>query len=433
MGKFRRIGAAMLCGALVASGAHAKAPGAGELGFSAERLQRLDDRLQQEIDTGKYAGFCLVILRHRQAARDRCYGSWDLDARQPMRRDAIYRIASMTKPIAGTALMILFEEGKWQLDDPVAKFAPEFAGLEVAQGKKRVPLAHPITMRELLTSTAGFAAGHPIGSVDPDVDKQYAAAKLTDGTLAEMAAKLAKLPLESQPGTHFRYGIQHDIQGYLVERISGQSFDRFLADRLFRPLGMVDTDFGVAPEKRERIAPLYAYDAQMKLTLAANQGTFHSPTAGEKPRFLSGAGGLYSTMADYQRYVRMLANGGSLDGVRILSPSTVQLMMSDMLPEGVKLTFLQPIEGVGYGADLGIVLDPGRASFNSGGLGKGTAFWTGAHGTWFWIDPVNDMQVIGMVQQEGAAAAHMGIPAQAPDLRALSRSLIYAALVEPKR
>jgi CubicO group peptidase (beta-lactamase class C family) len=315
----------------------------------------------------------------------------------------------------------------------VAKFAPEFANLKVASAKGLAPLSHPITMRELLTSTAGWAAGHPIGSVNPAVDQQYAAARLQDGTLAQMAAKLAGLPLESQPGTHFRYGIQHDIQGYLVERISGQTFDRFLEERLFRPLGMVDTGFGVAPEKRGRIAPLNTYDAQMKLVPSANQGNFHSQVMGEKPAFLSGAGGLYSTMADYERFVRMLAGHGELNGVRILSPSTVDLMMSDMLPEGVKLGFLQTIEKVGYGADLGIVLDPARASFNSGGMGKGTVFWTGAHGTWFWIDPVNDLQVIGMVQQEGAAAAHMGIPAKAPDLRALSRSLIYAALTEPKR
>jgi CubicO group peptidase (beta-lactamase class C family) len=411
----------------------ARTPDAVELGFSAERLQRIDGAMQAQIDSGTYAGLCLLILRHGATAKDSCYGYQSLATRAPIRRDAIYRIASMTKPVTGTALMILFEEGKWQLDDPVAKFAPEFAGLRVATATGLAPLSHPITMRELLTSTAGFAAGHPVGSVNPEVDRQYAAAKLETGTLAEMAAKLAGLPLESQPGTHFRYGIQHDIQGYLVERISGQSFDRFLEERLFRPLGMVDTGFGVAPEKRDRILPLYTYDAQMKLVPSANQGTFHSPVIGEKPAFFSGAGGLYSTMADYARFVRMLANHGELDGVRILSPSTVDLMMSDMLPDGVKLGFLQTIEGVGYGADLGIVLDPARASFNSGGMGKGTVFWTGAHGTWFWIDPVYDMQVIGMVQLEGAASAHMGLPTRAPDLRAQARSLIYAALTDPKR
>jgi CubicO group peptidase (beta-lactamase class C family) len=424
----------MLAVACAASGrVTARPPDSAALGFSAERLQRLDGAMQAQIDSGAYAGICLLILRHGATARDTCYGYQSLATREPLRRDAIYRIASMTKPITGTALMILFEDGKWQLDDPVAKFAPEFAGLQVATADGLAPLSHPITMRELLTSTAGFAAGHPVGSVNLEVDRKYAAAKLEAGTLAEMAARLAGLPLESQPGTHFRYGIQHDIQGYLVERISGQSFDRFLVERLFRPLGMADTGFGVAPEKRARLVPLYTYDAQGKLVQAAVQGTRFAPEPGEMPRYLSGAGGLYSSMADYARFVRMLARHGELDGVRILSPGTVDLMMSDMLPAGVRLTFLQPIEGVGYGADLGIVLDPARASFNSGGMGKGTVFWTGAHGTWFWIDPVNDMEVIGMIQQEGAAAAHMGMPAKAPDLRAQARSLIYAALVDPKR
>lgn len=415
------------------AGAESSPSAPTSLGFSSERLRRLDQTMQQQIDSGIYAGFCILIVRHGQSLKDKCYGYQNLATREAMRPDAIYRIASMTKPIAGTALMILFEQGKWQLDDPVAKFVPEFAGLRVATAGGDVPLSHPIIMRELLTSTAGWAAGHPIGSVNPSVDQAYAAAKLHDGTLADMAAKLATLPLESQPGTHFRYGIQHDIQGYLVERISGQRFDVFLEEHLFRPLGMNDTGFGVAPEKRERIAPLYTYDARSKLVLAANQGTYHSRLAGEKPRFLSGAGGLYSTMADYDRFVRMLANRGALDGVRIFSPSTVELMMSDMLPEGVKLTFLQKIDGVGYGADLGIVLDPAGASFNSGGIGRGSTFWTGAHGTWFWIDPANDLHVIGMVQQETAAAAHMGMPSKAPDLRALSRSLIYAALTDPDR
>ena len=422
---------ALLC---AASGrVTARTPDAAALGFSTERLQRLDKALQAQIDSGIYAGICLLILRHGETAWDTCHGYQSLATREPLRHDAIYRIASMTKPITGTALMILFEDGKWQLDDPVAKFAPEFAGLQVATPEGLAPLSHPITMRELLTSTAGFAAGHPVGSVNREVDRKYAAAKLEGGTLAEMAVRLSGLPLESQPGTHFRYGIQHDIQGYLVERISGVSFDRFLDEHLFRPLRMVDTGFGVSPEKRGRLVPLYRYDPNGELVLAPVQGTRLAAGAGEMPRYFSGAGGLYSTMIDYARFVQMLANRGELDGVRVFAPSTVDLMMSDMLPPGVRLTFLQPIEGVGYGANLGIVLDPARASFNSGGMGKGTVFWTGAHGTWFWIDPLNDMAVIGMVQQEGAAAAHMGMPVQAPDLRAQARSLIYAALVDPMR
>jgi len=402
------------------------------VGFSTERLRKLDAAMQAEIDTGKYAAISVMIARHGKLIKDSRYGYEDLANRSPLRADAIFRIASMTKPVTGVALMILYEDGKWQLDDPVSKFIPEFADLKVATAQGPAALNHPITMRELVTSTAGFAGGYDMGSANPEVDHAYVQANLKSGTLADMVEKLSHIPLESQPGAKFRYGYQHDIQGAVVERISGQSFDRFLQERLFLPLGMVDTGFGVAPEKRNRLVPLYAYDHEMKLVLAKEQGAF-TPVAGEKPGYLSGAGGLYSTMSDYMRFAQMLASGGALAGVRMLAPSTVKLMMSDLLPEGVKLSFMHPIVGVGYGVDLGIVLDPGRASFNSGGAGQGTVFWTGAHGTWFWIDPVNDLVVLGMTQQETAGAAHMGLPSPAPDLRAISRSLIYQALTEPKR
>jgi CubicO group peptidase (beta-lactamase class C family) len=328
--------------------------------------------------------------------------------------------------------MILFEEGKWQLDDPVAKFVPEFAGLKVRTANGLVDLDHPPTMRELVTSTAGWPGGFPLNSSFPDLDETYAKAVLHDGTLNDMAAKLAKLPLESQPGAKFRYGIQHDIQGLVVERISGKTFDRFLQDRLFGPLGMVDTGFHIPEAKLGRLATLYAYDKAMKLTPTPFQGAMPASNV-LNPTFFSGTGGLYSTALDYERLLRMLANGGELDGARILAPSTVRLMMSDMLPEGVKLKFAQQIEGVGYGVDLGVVLDPPRASFNSGAIGKGSTFWTGAHGTWFWIDPQHDVIVLGMTQLAFSAALHMGMPYPAPDLRAMSRSLVYQALVDESR
>jgi CubicO group peptidase (beta-lactamase class C family) len=434
----------MLAGlaALLATGITIAATGADRLGltvaapesvgFSADRLGRLDAAMQAEIDAGKYAAISVMIARHGRLIKDSRYGYQELANRSPLRADAIFRIASMTKPVTGVALMILYEEGRWQLDDPVSKFIPEFADLRVATAQGPAALDHPMTMRELVTSTAGFAGGYDMGSANPEVDHAYVQANLKNGTLADMVEKLSHIPLESQPGAKFRYGYQHDIQGAVVERISGLTFDRFLQQRLFAPLGMVDTGFGVAAEKRGRLVPLYAYDREQKLVPAKEQGAF-TPVAGEKPAYLSGAGGLYSTMSDYMRFAQMLANGGALKGVRILAPSTVKLMMSDLLPEGVRLSFLHPILGIGYGVDLGIVLDPGRASFNSGGVGKGTVFWTGAHGTWFWIDPVNDTVVLGMTQQESAGAAHMGMPSAAPDLRALSRSLIYQALTEPNR
>lgn len=419
--------------------AQTRAAAPEELGFAPDRLQRLDAAMQTEIDSGRFAGIAIQISRHGKLIKDARYGFQDLASGAPLRSDAIFRIFSMTKPVVGTALMILFEEGKWQLDDPVAKFIPEFADLQVQTRDGLVPLDHPMTMRELLTSTAGFAAGFPLDSSNVAVDEAYAKARLTDGTLADMIAKLAKLPLETQPGAKFRYGVQHNIQAAVVERISGQSFDRFLAQRLFQPLGMVDTGFGVPAGERGRIVPVYTPDRQGKLVPSEAQGTVNPAEstggrgAGEKPKFLSGAGGLYSTTTDYMRFAQMLANRGELNGKRILAPSTVRLMMSNLLPEGVRLSGARPLQYIGYGADLGIVLDSGRATYNSGGIGMGTVYWTGAHGTWFWIDPVNDIVVVGMAQLQGAGAAHAGYQHRGTDLRALSRSLIYQALVDEGR
>lgn len=431
-GAIARVTAGIGVAALIIAGPQSLAASPESSGFSADRLHRLDTAMQAQIDSGRYAAISVMIARHGQVIKDGRYGYQDLESRAPLRPDAIFRIASMTKPVTGVAMMILFEEGKFQLDDPVSKFIPQFANLMVSTAHGPEPLDHAITIRELLTSVAGFAGGYPINSSVPAVDEAYARAHLTSGTLADMIEKLSRLGLESQPGAKFRYGVQHDIQGYLVERISGRTFDRFLAERIFQPLGMVDTGFGVPSANRKRIVPLYTYDAQGRLTPAADQGGLAS-AAGETPTFLSGGSGLYSTMADYMRFAKMLARGGELDGARILAPSTVHLMMSDLLPENVHMAFLQTLVGVGYGVDLGIILDPGRASFNSGGIGKGTAFWTGSHGTWFWVDPVNDLIVLGMTQQQGAAAAHVGLPSAAPDIRALSRSLIYQALVDPSR
>lgn len=401
------------------------------LGFCVERLGRLDAGIRTEVDAGRYPGVSLLILRHDRPVFNRCYGFKTIEDRSPIEPDTIFRIASMTKPITGIALMLLYEEGAWQLDDPIAKFVPELAGLKVKTTNGLVDPQHPPTMRELITSTAGFATGFPLNSSFPDLDEAYAVARLYEGTLESMAGKLATLALESQPGAKFRYGIQHDIQGLVVERISRRTFDRFLQDRLFDPLKMVDTDFRIREAKHNRLATLYGYDSHMKLTPSGFRGA--SVATELNPTFLSGSGGLYSTTSDYTRLLRMLANGGHLDGVRILAPSTVRLMMSDMLHEGAKLAFAQELEGVGYGAGLGIVLDPPRASFNGGAIGKGSVFWNGAHGTWFWIDPQHDIVVLGMTQLAFSAALHMGLPYPAPDLRAMSRSLIYQALIDETR
>lgn len=342
--------------------------------------------------------------------------------------------------------MILYEEGRWQMDDPVAKFIPGFDEVKVmTPAGDLVDPVHAPTMRELLSNTAGIASismmntggtappPNPAAVTlarNPAVAKLYDEADLRAGDLRAMGEKLVKLPLAYQPGTDFMYGISQDVHGYVVEQISGEKFDDFLQRRIFDPLGMVDTGFGVAPDERDRLTTVYGYDADGTLTPAS---MLASRANGEKPVFLSGSGGLYSTAEDYLRLSAMLAQGGVLDGVRILSPATIRLMTRDLLPDGVPQNFAARLSGLGYGINVGVVLDPGRASFNSGGFGVGTYYWTGLFGSWWWNDPVNDLIVIGMSQQDGAARAHVGLPSAAPDLCPLSTALIYAALVEPGR
>jgi CubicO group peptidase (beta-lactamase class C family) len=406
------------------------------VGFSPERLDRLDDAMQAEIDAGHYAGISLMVARHGTLVKSRRYGYQSLESRAPLREDAIFRIASMTKPIIAAAMMTLYEQGKWQLDDPVTTFVPEFAALEVLQDDKLVPLDRPMTMRHLMATCAGFAFGVPLGTTNPKVDEMYAAAGLFSGTNEDLIAKLAKLPLEAQPGTLFRYGLQQEVQGVIIQRLSGEPLDAFLERRIFGPLGMKDTAFGVAPDDRDRIAPRYALDDKLHLQIAADQSPFPvlaGVPAGEKPKYLLSIAGLYSTAQDYLRFARMLAAGGMLDDATILTPSSVALMTTNLLPECVPMRFLQPFAGVGYGMGVGIVLDPAHADFNGGAIGAGSYYWGGVHGTWFWVDPTNDVIVIGMIQQESAGNPMTGRPYPVPDIRGISRSIVYGALVDPTR
>jgi CubicO group peptidase (beta-lactamase class C family) len=404
------------------------------VGFDSGRLARLDAAMWGEIDAGHYAGVSVGVARHGKLAKFGTYGYQSLETGTPLREDAIFRIASMTKPIIAVAMMTLYEEGKWQLDDPVTRFIPEFQDLQVMQGGKLVPLDRPMTMRHLMATCAGFAFLVPMGSTNPELDEMYFAANLFGGTNEDFIAKIAKLPLEAQPGTLFRYGLQQEVQGVIIQRISGEPLDAFLERRIFEPLNMSDTGFGVPTEDRDRIAPRYALDEDLKLGLAADQSPFPvlaGTPVGEKPKYLLSIAGLYSTMQDYLRFAQMLASGGTLDGARILAPSTVGLMTSNLLPEGVPLRFLQPFAGVGYGMGVGIVLDPAHADFNGGAIGAGSFYWGGVHGTWFWVDPTNDLIVVGMVQQQDAGNAMTGRPYPVPDIRGIARSIIYGALVEP--
>ncbi|HEY5930445.1 MAG TPA: serine hydrolase domain-containing protein, partial [Burkholderiales bacterium] len=339
------------------------------------------------------------------------YGVQDLATKKPVTKDTIFRLASMTKSIVGVAMMMLWEEGKWTLDDPVAKHIPEFGGLKVATPNGEVPQTRPMTMRQLMSHTAGF-----------DVTAGYAKAGLRDSDLQAMINKLARLPLSTQPGTDWQYGPSVDIQGYIVEKLSGQRLDVFLRTKIFEPLGMKDTGFWVDASKADRITQIFTYDADKRIMAAPAQG---SPT--RKPVFLSGSGGLLSTSDDYFRFAQMLLNGGEANGKRFLKASTVELMRTNVLAEGVLIEAAgvgQP--GIGFGLDFAIVMDPVAAETPAG---RNSFYWNGAFGTWFWIDPTNDVVVVGMMQNLNGGSTTGG----SPQVRPLSRQLVYQALVDPKK
>jgi CubicO group peptidase (beta-lactamase class C family) len=329
----------------------------------------------------------------------------------------------MTKPITGVAMMMLFEEGKWQLKDPVAKYIPEFAGLKVygTDAHGNVVLQdqkHPLTMQELMSHTGGFTYGF---FSNTPVDKLQRDANILDLniTLDEMIKRIAKLPLNAQPGSEWHYSISVDIQGYLVQKLSGMPFEEFLQRRIFKPLNMVDTGFYVPADKLKRFAEFYEYGKDGQL-LVTHGGLNHDYSA--KPALASGGGGLVSTATDYMRFCQMLLNGGQLGGVRLLAPRTVELMRSNVLPP--ELPVFGP--GEGFGLDFAVYTDPVAAG---GYYGKGTFFWGGAAGTWFWIDPVNDVIVVGMIQQTAGFGPTAGTT-ELPDVRGLSHAYVYQAMVD---
>ena len=393
-------------------------------GMSAERLARLSAGMKELVDNGRLAGAVTMVSRHGKVVEFDATGKRDIAANAPMQKDSIFRIYSMSKPITGVAMMILFEEGKWQLNDSVAKYIPEFAKLKVYATDPNGNVVmkdqnHPVTMRELMSHSGGFTYGFFSQTA---VDKLQLEADLLNpnNTLDEFIKRVAKLPLNSQPGTEWHYSISVDIQGYIVQKLSGMPFEEFLEKRIFKPLGMSDTGFYVPKEKLNRFAEFYNYDNDGKLhAVGVREGLNHDFAA--KPALSSGGGGLVSTATDYMRFCQMLLNGGQLDGVRILSPLTVELMHTNVLAPSVPI--LAP--GAGFGLDFAIYTDPVAAG---GYYGKGSYWWGGAAGTWFWIDPVNDLIVVGMIQQ--AAGTGAAAVAAVPDVRGLSHAWTYQAILK---
>lgn len=401
------------------------------VGFSSERLERLHALMQRTVDDKQVAGIVTILSRHGKVVDYRTYGYRNLAAKAPMTKDVIFRDFSMTKPVTGVAMMILYEEGKWLPSDPIAKYIPEFANLKVYEGTDangKMILAdpdHPPTMRELMSHTAGFTYGF-FG--DTPVDRMYKDVHVLDSkNLQEFINRLAMLPLMYQPGQRWNYSVSMDIEGYIVEKLSGEPLPAFMREHIFTPLGMKDAGFYVPADKRGRFSAVYSTGPNGELVVASTGPAGRGSDYATEPEMASGGGGLVSTAEDYYRFAQMLENGGELNGVRILAPATVKLMSSNHLPPslltgefGIGLQVMRP--GLGYGYNCAVEFDPQEANLPDG---KGTFYWDGAAGTWFWIDPTNDVVFVGMIQRMLGPAS--------PNLEFQSRSLVYQALIDPKK
>jgi CubicO group peptidase (beta-lactamase class C family) len=385
------------------------------VGLSTERLARLDAAMKKLVDEKQVAGIVTLVARHGKVVNYNAVGQLDVGKGTVMQKDSIFRIYSMSKPVTGVAMMMLYEEGKWQLNDPVSKYIPEFARLKVIVGKnedgtpKIEDAKRPMTMRELMTHTGGL--GYVLNPISP-VDRMIIEAKLLDANapLQNMVDGLAKVPLLAQPGTRWSYSIAVDVQGYLVEKLSGQTFADFARKRIFDPLAMKDTGFHVPAEKMSRMAQVHI-GAGAGLKVDPNR-----PDPTVVPLGPSGGGGLYSTAMDYARFCEMLLRGGQFNGLRLLAPRTVEMMRTNHVnPDALKT--MPP--GTGWGMDFEVVTDAAAAGEP---VPNGTYRWWGIAGTWFWVDPVNDLAFVGMVQHQNLGTSR--------GLHALSRNLVYQAIVE---
>jgi CubicO group peptidase (beta-lactamase class C family) len=381
------------------------------LGLSSARLQKMSDGFKRDIDKGTFPGVTVMVARRGQIGWFEAMGRQSPTASAPMALDTIFRIFSMTKPIVSVGIMMLLEEGQLLLGDPVAKYIPEFADQKVGvehNGKlELVPLTRPITIQDLLRHTSGITYDHTGNSL---VQRLYQQSRLRSRKIsnAEHAAMVAGLPLLCQPGTEWNYSRSTDILGRIIEVVSGKSLSAFLTERILAPLQMAETAFHTGAENAGRLAEPFAADPWTgeKVQL------FNML---EKPAMESGGGGLVSTTMDYARFCQMLLNGGVLDGVRIIGRKTLQLMASDHLGPDVRIQGTLVPPGHRFGLGFAVRTEPGIASF-PGSIGN--FFWSGMAGTFFWIDPVEDLFAVLMAQG----------PGQRQYSRVLLRNLVYAAV-----
>jgi CubicO group peptidase (beta-lactamase class C family) len=383
-----------------------------EVGLSAARLRRLGDVMRGEIDRGRVPGAVALIARRGRIACFEAFGARDPASGAPMHRDAIFRIYSMTKPIVSVAAMMLWEEGRFLLNDPLPKYLPEFAAPKVAVeregGIELVPAVRDITIQDLLRHTSGLT--YEFRGTAP-VQKMYMDVKVfrRNQTNAEQAATLARLPLMHQPGTRWEYSRSTDVLGRVIEVITGASLGEVLAERVLKPLGMSDTDFHVPPAKHARLAEAFAKDPETGAGVQLIE-------VREKPMFESAGGGLVSTAADYVRFLQMLLNGGTLDGTRLLSRKTIEYMTADHLGPVTGAPDLL-IPGYGFGLGFAVRLHGGIAQV-PGSVGQ--YYWGGLAGTTFWVDPAEQLFALLLIQG----------PGQREYYRVLFRDLVYAAFAD---
>lgn len=414
-----------------------------QVGLSSNRLERIGDWMNGLVASKRLAGLSVLVYRRGHGAWFETAGHADLERRDPISADTLFRIYSMTKPITSVAAMMLYEQGAFLLDDPVATFLPEFSDMQVCVGgdaeqPRLEPARSLITMRHLLTHTSGLTYEFMgVSPVDALYRKHHINFHGEHESLAEATQRLAEMPLLFHPGTRWNYSVSTDVLGRVVEVLSGMSLDRYFEERILAPLGMRDTRFSVVPDKLDRLATEYTFSgASIPARIGAEPTVVPADLKGElrtsdrdpavrKPvPVFSGGGGLTSTTPDYLRFALMLRNGGTLDGERLLGRKTVEFMRSNHLP-GSMADMGEPRfnnahlgAGLGFGLGFGVVLNPCHTQVSGS---PGEYFWTGMANTQFWIDPVEDLIVIQMAQM---------MPSTLVPLRRTLRSLVYQALVD---
>jgi CubicO group peptidase (beta-lactamase class C family) len=412
--------AAVVLLAAAVSAQKAARPAAGDAGIAVDRLDRMEPAITRLLKDGKFAGIGVTVARDGRVAYQREFGYADFDTKAPLRTDTIYRIFSMTKPITGVAVMMLLEEGRFRLDDPVSKFIPCFQTMQVfdsegADGIRTVKADREVTVRDLLRHTSGLTYGNPSTAVG----RSYQAARVMDPTrtLAETAEAVCKVPLVAQPGTKWEYGISMDILGRIVEIVSGMPLDAFFQTRIFEPLKMVDTGFSVPDTALPRLASLYNFTPGKGLSAVPPASAVDRYRA-DRVKLPSGGGGLVSTTADYLRFATMLLRGGELDGARLLSPRTVALMTMNQLPAGVEpASWGGKNGGNGYGFTMSVTTDVAKTT----GYGSAGDFgWDGAASTFFRVDPKERLVVLVMTQR---------MPCDL-EVQVLTKAVAYQALTD---